>query len=292
MSDVTVSITVTGTPSLASKLQMPLSAPERSELQVMEDELRDLERKERQLEGRLRSLEKGGDPTKQLGGQKRGLNESTEGAESSEKKRRGDADKPAVSSSVVATRATAEAAAEKEKASGPVDEATKTRNKRLFGRALFGTLQAFKKDLSAATPLAAKRKEIEESVEAKVREEKEQQQKALTEEKEKDHVELADIRRLREEKQAAVAARKATDRQRLYGLFKQTKSKPSLYWAPCDPNAKAVKPEPEAPVRTDSEKPLSRMADENKPDNDGKDNDGKDNDVKDSLPEIKQEKAE
>lgn len=205
---------------------------------------------------------------------------------------------PAVSSSVVATRATAEAAAEKEKASGPVDEATKTRNKRLFGRALFGTLQAFKKDLSASTPLVTKRKEIEETVEAKVREEKEQQQKALAEEKEKGAVELVQIRRLREEKQAAFAACKAAERQRLYGLFKQTKSKPSLYWAPCDPNAKPKRPHSMAPVtdsekplsRMDSEKPLSRMADESKPDNDGKDNDAKETDVKDGQQDLKPDK--
>ena len=101
---------------------------------------------------------------------------------------------------------------------------------------------------------------------------------------------------MREEKEAVVAARKAVERQRLYGHFKQTKCKPCLYWAPCDPNAKpkrpdaitCVRPDSEKPLsRMDSEKPLSRMADESKPDNDVKDND-----VKDAQQDLKQDKAE
>lgn len=82
---------------------------------------------------------------------------------------------------------------------------TRNRNKRLFGRSLLGTLQQAKKET-----VSEKRKQLEETIENKVKEDREMQHKLLIEEKEKDAIALEEVKRMRQEKEKQLQVRQLT----------------------------------------------------------------------------------
>jgi len=138
---------------------------------------------------------------------------------------------PKLSSAIVASKISS---SRSDKDADKVNDSTndteiKQRNKKMFG-VILGTLQQFKKEQTAGQ----KRKDMEDMVAAKEREEKdafvENQKKQLTEQKAKEKNSLEEIRRKQEEKQMELLNETWESHKRLLSNYKKTKATPSIYW--------------------------------------------------------------
>jgi len=110
-----------------------------------------------------------------------------------------------------------------------IDAATQSRNKRLFGRQLLGTLQKFKKEINA---VSQKRKELEQNVEDKVAEERQLQHRLLEQEKIDTAARLTTLQQQQQQLEEQLSAEREAIRAHITSLYHRTAAKPCIYWTP------------------------------------------------------------
>jgi pinin len=200
-------------------------------------------------------------------------------------------EKPRLGSAVVSTRGPAIGGEKPQPSVESNDPATQKRNKRLFG-VMLGTLQRFKKDLTAADDKLNKRRKVESEVEVQAKQQSESlidsQRRQLKESKDKELTSLDDVRKKLSATIKAIQEEKVSARKRLFNNFFQTEAKPRLYWKP----AKEGGNEPVRELKKQREEAEKKAAEEQKLQEEKDRAEGKEPAAEEKLEDLEDEKSE